>query len=49
MSEIFVEIAERTKSKEFINALRRAVLKFPEASMEYNIQYFIDSAKEYIE
>jgi len=49
MSEIFDEIAEQTKSKEFINALRRAALKYPEASTEYNIQYFIDSAEEYIE
>ena len=49
MSEIFDEIAERTKSKEFISALRRAALRYPEASTEYSIQYFIDSAEEYLE
>ena len=32
MSEIFDEVAERTKSKVFIDSLRRAVGKYPEAA-----------------
>ena len=49
MSEIFDEIAERTKSREFIEALRRTAQKYPKAAKDYNIDYFIDSAEEYIE
>ena len=49
MSEIFDEIAERTKSREFIEALRRTAKRFPEAAKDYNLEYFIDSAEEYIE
>lgn len=49
MSEIFDEIAERTKSREFIEALRRTAQKYPKATKDYNIDYFIDSAEEYIE
>ena len=47
MSEIFDEIAERTKSKDFINTLRKVSLKYPKATDEYNIGFFIDSAEEY--
>ena len=49
MSELFDEIAERTKSKDFIEALRRVARKYPKAVEEYNIDYFIDSAEEFIE
>lgn len=49
MSELFDEIAERTKSKVFIEALRRVAKKYPKATAEYNINYFIDCAQEYIE
>ena len=49
MSEIFDEIAERTKSRDFIAALRRTARKYPNAVEKYNIEYFIDSAEEYIE
>ena len=48
LSEVFDEIAEKTKSPEFIEALHRAALRFPEATEKYNIQYFIDCASEYI-
>ncbi len=47
MSEIFDEIAERTKSKAFIEALRRAARRYQKATEDYNIEYFIDSAEEY--
>ncbi len=49
MSEIFDEIAEQTRSKDFIEALHRVAKKYPEAVEKYNLEYFIDSAKEYIE
>lgn len=49
MSEIFDEIVERTKSREFIDALRRTAKKYPQATAKYNIEYFIESAEEYIE
>ncbi len=49
MSEIFDEIAEKTKSKDFIKALRQVAKKYPEAVEKYNLEYFIDSAEEYIE
>jgi len=49
MSEIFDEVAERTKSKDFISVLRKTAKKYPRATAEYNIDYFIDSAEEYVE
>ena len=49
MSEIFDEVAERTKSKDFISALRKTAKKYPRATAEYNIDYFIESAEEYVE
>ena len=48
-SEIFDEVAEKSKSSEFISALRRAAKHYPEAVEKYNIRYFIDSAAEYVE
>ena len=47
MSEIFDEVAERTKSKEFIQALRETSIKYPTAAKEYNLKFMIDSAEEY--
>lgn len=47
LSEVFDEIAERTKSKSFIDALLRVSKKYPKATAEYNISYFISSASEY--
>lgn len=48
-SEIFDEVSESTKSKEFIEALYRAAGRYPDAVKRYNIGFFIDSAAEYIE
>lgn len=48
-SEIFDEVAEKSKSHEFIAALRRAADRFPEAVEKYNIGYFINSAAEYVD
>lgn len=47
MSEIFDEVAERTKSKEFIQALRETSIKYLTAAKEYNLKFMIDSAEEY--
>ena len=49
MSEIFDEIAEYTRSKAFIHALRRTAQKYPNATEQYNIDYFIDSAEDYVD
>ena len=46
-SEIFDEVAEKSKSGEFIAVLRRVAERFPQAVKKYNIDYFIDSAAEY--
>lgn len=48
MSEILDELIMQTKSTEIINALRLTAQKYPDAAMEYNISYFIDSAAEYL-
>ena len=48
-SEIFDEVAEKSKSDEFIASLRRIAERYPEAVKKYNIDYFIDSAAEYID
>ncbi len=49
LSEVFDEIAEKTKSKDFIDALMRVSKKYPQATEKYNISCFIRSAAEYIE
>ncbi|MCR4600124.1 MAG: hypothetical protein K5767_00090 [Clostridia bacterium] len=48
MSELFDEVAEETKSKEFIKTLYRMIEKYPEESKEYNLKFFVDSAAEYV-
>ncbi len=48
LSEIFDEIAETSKSSDFIDALRRAANKYPNETQKYNLTYFIDSASEYV-
>ena len=48
-SEIFDEVAEKSRSNEFIAAIRRAAERYPEAVEKYNILYFIESAAEYVE
>lgn len=49
LSEILDEIIEKTQSKEIIDALRSTALKYPQATQKYNIDYFINSAAEYIQ
>lgn len=48
LSEILDEIIEKTKSPEIIDALRRTSKKYPQATRKYNINYFIDSAADYL-
>ena len=48
MSEIFEEIATKTQSKPFIEALKRTAKKYPEITKEYNIASFIDDAENCI-
>lgn len=48
LSEIFDDIAEKSKSKEFIEALRETAKKFPEECEKYNIQDNIESAEGYL-
>ena len=45
ISEVFDEIVIRTKSPEFISALRFLAEKYPEETEAYNIAPFIDSAE----
>ena len=47
LSEVFDEIAQKTRSKDIIDALVRVSKKYPEATEKYNINYFINSAAEY--
>ena len=42
------DIAEKSKSKEFIEALRETAKKFPEECEKYNIYDDIDSAEGYL-
>lgn len=48
LSEILDEIIEKTNSPEIIDALRIAAKKYPQATQKYNINYFINSAAEYL-
>ena len=50
LSEIFDDIAEKTRSKKFISALRKTAEKFPEECKEYpGIYSSIDCAEHWIE
>ena len=49
LSEIFIEIIEKTHSQNFINSLKIVAEKFPEETNEYNILYFIDLAQKKLE
>lgn len=49
LSEVFDEIAEITRSQEFIEALKRLAIKYPEETKTYNIMSFIESAEGTIE
>ena len=45
LSEVFDEIAQKTKSKNFIDALRKTAAKYPEETRRYHILDFITSAE----
>ena len=45
LSEVFEEIAEKTQSREFIAALRKLAVKYPEETEQYNIMSFINGAE----
>lgn len=47
LSEIFDEIVEKSKSREFIEILRETAKKYPNACEEYNIITCIDEAEGY--
>ena len=49
LSEIFDQIVQKTKSKEFIEALRKTALKYPEETEKYNIISFIDFAETFLD
>ena len=46
LSEIFEDIAAKTKSEKFIAALRKTAEKYPEETQRYNIADFINSAEQ---
>lgn len=48
MSEVWDDIVEKTKSREFIDVLRETAKKFPEECAKYNIQGAIESAEGYL-
>ena len=45
LSEVFEEIAEKTQSREFIAALQKLAVKYPEETEQYNIMSFINGAE----
>ncbi|MBQ1627692.1 MAG: hypothetical protein II098_00850 [Treponema sp.] len=48
LSEIFDEIVEKTKSKEFVNCIKETAKKFPEECEKYYIIGAIDDAEGYL-
>lgn len=48
LSEIFDDVAEKTHSLDFINALEGIAKKYPEETAEYNLLESIASAKDLI-
>lgn len=49
ISEVFDDIADKTQSREFINALYEIAKKFPEETKKYYIIGSIEFADEFIE
>ena len=45
LSEVFEDVAQRTRSKEFVETLRRVAEKYPEETKLYSIEEFIESAE----
>ncbi len=48
LSEIFDDITNKSKSREFIQAIREAAKKFPEECEKYNIMDSIGFAEQYL-
>ena len=48
MSEVWDEIVEKTKSKEFVDCIKETAKKFPEECEKFNIAGSIESAEEYL-
>lgn len=48
LSEIFIDIVEKSPSREFIDELYNLAKKYPEETKEYNIMSFIKEADNYI-
>lgn len=48
LSEVFDEIIAKTKSEAIYEALQETILKYPKEAQEYNLQFFIESAEEYL-
>ena len=48
MSEVWDEIAEKTKSAEFVECLKEVAKKFPEECAKFNIAGSIESAEGYL-
>lgn len=49
MSEVWDDIVEKTKSKEFVDCIKATAKKFPEECSKFNIQGAIESAEGYLE
>ena len=48
MSEVWDEIVQKTKSKEFVDCIKETANKFPEECAKYNIAGSIESAEGYL-
>jgi hypothetical protein len=48
LSEILDEIMEKTRDPRILDAIREVAEKNPDVSEQYNIDYFINSAAEYL-
>ena len=49
ISEVFLEVAEKTQSRPFVECLYRVAKKYPEECKEYNVYSFIDEAADAID
>ncbi len=45
-SEVFDDVARKTQSREFVEALKVAVRRFPKACEQYSIAYSIECAED---
>lgn len=48
MSEVWDDIVQKTKSKEFVEAVKETMKKFPEECKKFNIKGSIESAERYL-